>query len=150
MSCSSTPRRRSRRCSSTPPGGGATAAPGDAPATATGLADRLPAATGLVAGLLAASCCLLPIALIAAGVAGAGVMMTMMQYEWLTLPLGVVGLAAAYGIYFRSRRRCDTTGCRFVGRRMNQVMLAVATALGAVALLLKVFPSWAAAILRRL
>lgn len=60
-------------------------------------AQRLPAATGLLAAVLAASCCVLPIALIATGVAGAGLMMTMMRYEWLTLPLGVFGLAGAYG-----------------------------------------------------
>ena len=59
-----------------------------------GGSERLPAATGVVAALLAASCCLLPLALIATGVAGAGLMMTMMRYEWLTLPLGVTGLVA--------------------------------------------------------
>ena len=74
----------------------------------TGGSERLPAATGVVAALLAASCCLLPLALIATGVAGAGLMMTMMRYEWLTLPLGVGGLAGAYALYFRERRRCDT------------------------------------------
>ena len=60
----------------------------------TGSAQRLPAAAGLVAALLAASCCLLPLTLIALGGAGDGLMMTMMSYEWLTLPLGVFGLPA--------------------------------------------------------
>ena len=116
----------------------------------TGGSGRLPAATGVVAALLAASCCLLPLALIATGVAGAGLMMTMMRYEWLTLPLGVGGLAGAYALYFRERRRCDTAGCRVVGERATKVILGVATAVVAVALLLRLFPSWTAGVLQSL
>ncbi len=112
--------------------------------------ERLPAATGLVSAVLAASCCLLPIALIATGVAGAGLMMTMMRYEWLTLPLGVGGLAVAYALHCRERRRCDTAGCRLVGERATTLMLGGATAVVAVALLLKLFPAWTADILQRL
>ncbi len=115
-----------------------------------GGSERLPAATGVVAALLAASCCLLPLALIATGVAGAGLMMTMMRYEWLTLPLGVGGLAGAYALYFRERRRCDTAGCRVVGERATKVMLGAATAVVAVALLLRLFPSWTAGVLQSL
>ena len=116
----------------------------------TAVSERLPGAAGLVAALLAASCCLLPLALIGMGVAGAGMMMTMMRYEWITLPLGVVGLAGAYAYQFRERRRCDTVGCRLVGERVTNVLLGVATAVVAVALLLRLFPSWTAAILQRL
>lgn len=112
--------------------------------------NRLPAATGAVAGLLAGSCCLLPLALIATGVAGPGLMLTMMRYEWLTLPLGVGGLAGAYALYFRERRRCDTAGCRVVGERATKVMLGAATAVVAVALLLRLFPSWTAGVLQSL
>lgn len=115
-----------------------------------GGSERLPAATGVVAALLAASCCLLPLALIATGVAGAGLMMTMMRYEWLTLPLGVGGLAGAYALYFRERRRCDTAGCRVVGERATKVMLGAATTVVAVALLLRLFPSWTAGVLQSL
>ncbi len=100
--------------------------------------------------MLAASCCLLPLALIAMGIAGAGLMMTMMSYEWLTLPLGVFGLAGAYAFYFREQRRCDTVGCRLSGERATKIMLGVATGVVAVALLLRLLPSWTAAILQSL
>ena len=113
-------------------------------------ATWLPVATGLVAAVLAASCCLLPIALIATGLAGAGLMMTMMSYEWLTLPLGVFGLAGAYALYFRERRRCDTIGCRLVGARTTTIVLGLATAVVVVATLLKLFPSWTSSILQNL
>ena len=74
--------------------------------------------------------------------------MTMMSYEWLTLPLGVLGLAGAYAFYFREQHRCDTAGCRLVGERATQVMLGVATVVVAAALLLRLFPSWTADILQ--
>ena len=115
-----------------------------------GARERLPGAAGVVAAVLAASCCLLPLALIATGMAGAGLMMTMMSYEWLTLPLGVFGLAGAYAFYFREQRRCDTAGCRLLGERVTKGMLGGATAVVAVALLLRLFPSWTADILQRL
>lgn len=111
-------------------------------------AASLPGATSAVAALLASACCILPLVLIFTGVAGAGVMMSMMRYEWLTLPLGVVGLAVAWGLYFREKRRCDTQACRFVGRRMNHVMLGFGTLVIVLALLLKIFPSWTAGILQ--
>lgn len=76
--------------------------------------------------------------------------MAMMQYEWLTLPLGVTGLAAAYGLYFRDRRQCDTVGCRLVGERTTLTGLVVATVVVVVALLLRIFPSWTATLLQGL
>ena len=116
----------------------------------TGPGERLPEAAGVVAAALAASCCLIPLALIATGVAGAGLMMTMMSYEWLTLPLGVFGLVGAYAFYFRERRRCDTAGCRLVGERATKILLGIATTVVAVALLLRFFPSWTSGILENL
>ena len=128
-----------------------TVAPGpDVAARVGGVGGRIPAATGVVAALLAASCCLLPMALIVTGVAGAGLMMTMMRFEWLTLPLGVGGLAGAYALHFRERRRCDSAGCRLVGERGTRVLLGVATLVVIVALLLKFFPSWTAGLLQQL
>ena len=115
-----------------------------------GFTQRLPAAAGLVSALFAASCCLLPLALIGTGVAGAGMMMATMRYEWLTLPLGVFGLAGAYAFYFRERRRCDTAGCRLVGERATKIILGVSTVVVGVAMLLRFLPSWTASILQNL
>jgi len=121
--------------------------PAKSPSASTALAS-LPGATSAVAALLASACCILPLVLIFTGIAGAGVMMSMMRYEWLTLPLGVGGLVVAWGLYFREKRRCKTQACRFVGRRMNQVMLGFGTLVILIALLLKIFPSWTAGILQ--
>lgn len=108
----------------------------------------MPGAAGVVAALLAASCCILPLVLIFTGIAGASVMMSMMRYEWLTLPLGIAGLLVAWVLYMREKRRCQTHACRFVGRRMNQALLIFGTVVVTMALLLRFFPSWTAAILQ--
>lgn len=100
-----------------------------------------------VSAALAASCCLLPLLLIVTGLAGAGLMMTMMRYEWLTLPVGVGGLAGAYVVYLSHRRRCSRAGCRFIGERATQAALGFATLVVTIAILLRVFPSWWAALL---
>jgi hypothetical protein len=73
---------------------------------------------------------------------------TMMRYEWLTLPGGVWGLAAAYAAYLSHRRRCSTAGCRFVGERTTQAALGLATLVVIIAVLLRVFPSWTATLLQ--
>lgn len=104
-------------------------------------------AAGLVAALLAASCCILPLALILSGVAGAGLMMTMMRYEWITLPLGVVGVGGAWWLYLRQQRRCATAVCEFVGGRSTLVVLVIASLVVVVALLLKIFPAWTASLM---
>ena len=104
------------------------------------LGHRLPAVTSVLAAGLAASCCILPMAFIAAGLAGAGLMMSMMRYEWLTLPLGVTGLTGGFVLYLRRRRQCATTGCRFVGQRVNQLFLTLGTIVVVASLLLRVFP----------
>ena len=114
------------------------------------LPDRLPAVTSLVSAWLAASCCILPIAFIAAGLASAGLMMSMMRYEWLTLPLGVAGLTGAFVVYTRRRHQCATTGCRFVGQRVNQVFLILGTIVVVTSLLLRAFPAWTARLLEAL
>ncbi len=114
------------------------------------LPHRLPAVTSVLSAGLAASCCILPIAFIAAGLASAGLMMSMMRFEWLTLPLGVAGLTGAFAAYARQRRQCSTTGCRVVGQRLNQIFLVLGTIVVVTSLLLRFFPSWTAQLLEQL
>ena len=111
------------------------------------LEHRLPAVTSVLSAGLAASCCILPMAFFAAGLASAGLMMSMMRYEWLTLPLGVTGLAGAFVAYTRRRKQCATNGCRFVGQRFNQLFLILGTIVVVASLLLRVFPSWTSQLL---
>ncbi len=111
------------------------------------LDHRLPAVTSLLSAGLAASCYILPMAFIAGGLASAGLMMSMMRYEWLTLPLGVAGLAGAFVAHTRRRQQCATNGGRFVGQRLNQLFLILGTIVVVASLLLRVFPSWTSQLL---
>lgn len=106
------------------------------------------AAVAAAAALAAASCCIIPIGLILTGVAGAGLMVSVMRYEWLTLPLGVLGLGGAWWLYWRQARRCRTNACAFVGRRLNLALLVGGTLVVAVALLLRLMPAMTAGILQ--
>ncbi len=90
---------------------------------------------------------MLPMAFIATGIASAGLMMSRMRYEWLTLPLGVTGLAGAFVVYTRRRKQCATQGCHFVGQRLNQLFLVLGTIVVVASLLLRVFPSWTSQLL---
>ena len=62
-------------------------------------------------------------------------------------------LTGGYRTVFCNRSRQALTqmaGCRVVGERATKVMLGVATAVVAVALLLRLFPSWTADVLQSL
>lgn len=97
--------------------------------------------SGLLSALFAASCCLIPLGLIAIGIGSVGWMMTLMKYQWLTIPAGILFLAGAYYAYFREKRRCATEGCRFVGRHFNVGMLLFATGIVSFAIVGILFPS---------
>ncbi|MDH3444904.1 MAG: hypothetical protein OEN50_13325 [Deltaproteobacteria bacterium] len=101
------------------------------------------------AAMVASLCCLLPLAVILLGVGSGAFMMVTMQYRSIFLPVGVIGVALGYLLYFRERRRCDNLGCRFVGRKSNFVLLLIATAMVSVALILDIFPSLTSEILQR-
>ena len=99
------------------------------------------AGAGLLSALLAASCCLIPLGLIAVGIGSVGWMMTMMRYQWLTIPGGILFLGLAYYSYFQERRRCTQAGCRYVGKRSTIVTLLFATGIVSVAMAAVIFPS---------
>ncbi|GIX48421.1 MAG: hypothetical protein KatS3mg131_2632 [Candidatus Tectimicrobiota bacterium] len=82
---------------------------------------------GLGAALAASTCCLLPLAVVFLGLGSGAFMMTTMRWRPVLLPLGLLGLAAAYYLHFRERRRCRTQGCAMAGKTFNTVMLALAT-----------------------
>ena len=74
------------------------------------LEHRLPAVTSLLSAGLAASCCILPMAFIAAGLASAGLIMSMMRYEWL--PLRGPAAQSTAPNSWNHRRRCVTVAAR--------------------------------------
>lgn len=82
---------------------------------------------GLVTAIAASSCCLLPLAVVFVGIGSGAFMMTTMKFRPILFPLGLLGLATSYYLYFRERRRCKTAACAMVGKTFNLVTLTLAT-----------------------
>ena len=97
---------------------------------------------------VASLCCLLPLTIVLLDVGGGAFMMVTMQYRTVFLPVGVIGVALGYYLYFRDRRRCITLGCTFVSRKPNLALLLFATVVVGLAIILDVFPELTSGILQ--
>jgi hypothetical protein len=106
----------------------------------------------LVAGggaLLSSLCCLLPLTVIVLGLGSGAFMATTMQYRWLLIPVGVLGIAAGFALYVRERRRCDALGCRMAGSRLTLILLLIASAVVGTSIVLDRFPEMTSDLLAR-
>src|SRR2546427_10647687 len=74
---------------------------------------------------LASLCCLLPLTVIVLGLGSGAFMAATMQYRWLLVPAGIIGIVTCFALYLRERRRCDALACRMVGRRILVGLLIV-------------------------
>ncbi len=90
--------------------------------------------------LIASLCCLLPLVVIFLGLGSGAFMMVTIQYRYIFLPVGVIGLGTGYYLYFKEKQHCSSIGCTFIGRKSNLALLLVATVMVAGALLLDFFP----------
>ncbi len=101
--------------------------------------------TGLVAWVgaaLASLCCLLPLTVIVLGLGSGAFMATTMQYRWLLVPAGIIGIIAGLVLYLRERRRCDALACRMAGSRATLTLLILASLVVATAIVLDRFPEF--------
>jgi len=98
--------------------------------------------------IVASLCCLLPLAVVLLGLGSGAFMMVTMQYRTIFLPIGVIGVALGYYLYFREKRRCTTPGCAFAGGKINLALLFFATVIVAGALVLDIFPQLTSNILQ--
>ena len=100
---------------------------------------------GLVAWVgaaLASLCCLLPLAVIVLGLGSGAFMATTMQYSWLLVPAGIIGIVSGFVLYLRERRRCDALACRMAGSRITLGLLLIASLVVAMAIVLDRFPEF--------
>jgi len=93
-----------------------------------------------LAAVVASLCCLLPLTVVLLGLGSGAFMMVTMQYRTIFLPTGVIGVSLGYVLYFREKRRCNSLGCTFVGRKANLALLIFATVVVVVAIILDIFP----------
>jgi hypothetical protein len=96
--------------------------------------------TAWVGALLSSLCCLLPLAVILLGLGSGAFMAVTMQYRWLLIPAGVLGVATGFVLYFRERRRCAELACRMTGSRITLALLITAAVVVTSAILLDRFP----------
>jgi hypothetical protein len=96
--------------------------------------------TAWVGAVLSSLCCLLPLAVILLGVGSGAFMAVTMQYRWLLIPAGVLGVATGFALYFRERRRCAALACRMAGSRITLALLIAATVVVTSAIVLDRFP----------
>ena len=85
---------------------------------------------GVVAWLgaaLSSLCCLLPLAVIVLGLGSGAFMATTMQYRWLLIPAGIIGVGSGFVLYVMEKRRCDALACRMAGSRITLALLIVAS-----------------------
>ena len=104
-----------------------------------------PLAAGLVAWVgaaLASLCCLLPLTVIVLGLGSGAFMATTMQYRWLLVPAGIIGIVAGFALYMRERRRCDALACRMAGSRTTLALLVLASIVVTTSIVLDRFPEF--------
>lgn len=104
--------------------------------------------TAVLSGLLASSCCVIPLVVILTGVGGVGFMALARDYQWLTLPFGTAILGYAYYSYFKNRKSCTTGGCEVKRTRINLVTLILSTLVVSFSVLGVIFPSMIYALLK--
>ena len=103
-----------------------------------------------VGALLSSLCCLLPLTVIALGLGSGAFMTVTMQYRWILIPTGILGLVAGFALYIRERRRCEVLACRMAGGRTTLALLVLASLVVMTAILLDRFPEMTSDILVRL
>ena len=74
-------------------------------------------------------------------------MATTMQYRWLLVPAGIIGIVAGFVLYVRERRRCNALACRMAGSRITIALLVLASLVVATTIVLDRFPEFTSDVL---
>ena len=81
----------------------------------------------MVGALLSSLCCPLPLAVIVLELESGAFMAVTMQYRWLLIPAGMIGVATGFILYARERLRCAARACQMAGSRITLVLLVAAS-----------------------
>ncbi len=103
--------------------------------------------TAWLGALLSSLCCLLPLAVIVLGLGSGAFMAVTMQYRWLLIPAGIIGVTSGFFLYFRERRRCAALACQMAGSRVTLALLIVATLVVGTSIMLDRFPEFTSDVL---
>ncbi|MBI4638132.1 MAG: hypothetical protein HY727_17490, partial [Candidatus Rokubacteria bacterium] len=82
---------------------------------------------------------------------GSGAFMAVtMQYRWILIPAGVLGVTLGFVLYARERRRCAQLACRMAGSQVTLGLLIAASLVVGSAIALDQFPEMTSDLLARL
>lgn len=104
------------------------------------IAGLKPFMVSLPSALVAASCCVLPLAVVVLGLGSGTFMIYTMKYSAIFTPIGIVGVGFGYFFYFREKKKCDATACRMAGGKFNLIALIMATVVVVMAIAFNLFP----------
>ena len=99
---------------------------------------------------LSSLCCLLPLGVIVLGLGSGTFMAVTMQYRWILIPAGVLGVVTGFVLYVRERRRCKALACRMAGGRVTLALLILASVVVAASITLDRFPEFTSDLLAQL
>jgi hypothetical protein len=99
---------------------------------------------------LSSLCCLLPLAVIVLGLGSGAFMAVTMQYRFILIPAGMLGVATGFVLYVREQRRCEALACRMASRRVTLGLLILASVVVAASITLDRFPVFTSDLLARL
>ena len=100
--------------------------------------------------VLSSLCCLLPLVVIVLGLGSGAFMAVTMQYRWILIPAGVLGVTTGFVLYVRERRRCEQLACHMAGSRVALALLIIASLVVATSIVLDRFPEMTSDLLARL
>jgi len=101
----------------------------------------------LASAFAASLCCVLPMAVVLAGVGSGAFMMTTMKYSHILIPLGVIGVGFGYYMFFRDKKISAACGCPMRAGRLNLAILIFATIVVILSVVFNVFPGLIAPLL---
>ncbi len=83
---------------------------------------------GVLAGILGASCCVIPLVLIATGLGGSLLTIFLVKYKGYLMTLAAVALSLAWAQYAREAKECAARFCEITGGKYRKWILGVNTA----------------------
>ncbi len=111
------------------------------------ISNLKPILVSLPSAIVAASCCVLPLAVVLLGIGSGAFMMYTMKYSVIFIPIGIVGVGLGYIFYFREKKKCNALACRMVGGKFNLTVLIMATFVVVIAIMFTLLPETIAPLL---